>query len=101
MKMDQYGFIPFEEEKSRLDEFATTLSGWDGARGYIIVYPGRATTLSQAQTRANRARSYVMRKKGLRNRIFTIFGGGREESSVELYITVKNGSPPFVSPVRN
>jgi hypothetical protein len=100
LKVDQYGFIGFEEERHRLDEFATTLSGWDGARGYIIVYPGRTTTLRQAQARASRAQSYLRRKKGLRNQIVTIIGGGREEPGVELFITVKNGSPPVVSPVK-
>src|SRR5215204_2373239 len=101
MKIDQYGFIAFEEERSRLDEFATTLSGWAGARGYIIVYPGRTTTLRQAQVRASRAQSYLRRKKGLRNRIVTIIASGREEPGVELFITVKNGSPPVVSPVKS
>ena len=100
VKIDQFGFIAFEEERARLDEFATTLSGWAGARGYIIVYPGRTATLRKAQARANRAQSYLERKKGLKNRIVTIIGGGREEPSVELYITVKNGSPPIVPLLR-
>lgn len=102
MKIDQYDFIPFHEERLRLDEFATTLTGWTGATGYVVVYPGRNVTVKQAQYRASRAQSYLRRKKGLRSRVvLTIIGGGREEPSVELFITVKNGSPPVVSPARD
>ena len=98
VKIDQYGFIPFEQERVRLDEFATTLAGWAGARGYIIVYRGRNNSLKQAQARASRAESYLRRKKGLRSRISKIIAAGREEPGVELFITVQGGSPPVPPP---
>lgn len=102
VKIDEYGFISFRAEVPLLDEFATTLNGWVGARGYIIVYPGRTTTFKQAQARAVRAKKYLVNKKRVdRNRIVTVIGGYREESSVELFITVKNGDPPSPSPTRD
>ena len=102
MKIDQYGFISFRAEIPLLDEFATTLNGWVGARAYIIVYPGRGSTLKQAQARAVRAKTYLVNKRRINSkRIVTVIGGDRDESSVELFITVRNGDPPIPSPPRD
>ena len=98
-KFEQYGFLSFRNEVIYLNQFATTLAGWPGARGYIIIYPGRKNTLGQAQQRAVRAKSYLLSKRGINpDRIVTVIGGCRGEATVDLWITVKNGVPPILTP---
>lgn len=100
-KFDQYGFIDFKEEATRLRQLAATLRNWPGARAYIIVYPSRATQLKEVLARAARAKTYLVKKEKVgTNRVFTMVGGYREEPSVELFITVQNGEPPIPSPPR-
>ncbi len=99
LKIDQYGFLSFKKELSYLNRFATTLIGWTGARGYIVIYPGRSNTLRQAQQRATRAKTYLLNKRGIPpDGIVTVIGGCREEATVDLWITVKNGAPPILTP---
>lgn len=101
VKFDAYRFGPFSDNTSRLDKFATTLAGWVGASGYIIVYPGQGAGIQDVQIYANQAKKYLLKKKGISNdRIVSITGGFRDEPSVELFITVKGGSPPTPSPQR-
>jgi len=99
VKFDEYDLDTLKTAIPRLDQFATTLAGWAGARGYIIVYPGGSATLRQAELHAMQAKTYLGKKPGIdRDRIVTVIGGFREEPSVELFITVKNGNPPIPSP---
>lgn len=99
VKFDEYDLKSIKEASPRLDQFATTLAGWMGARGYIIVYPGSSVTLAQAELHAVRAKTYLVKNRGIgSDRIVTLIGGFREDPSVELYITVKNGNPPIPSP---
>ena len=99
VKFDEYDLRSLKEASPRLDQFATTLKGWMGARGYIIVYPGSRVTLAQAELHAVKAKTYLVKKRAIgSDRIVTIIGGFREDPSVELYITVKNGNPPIPSP---
>jgi hypothetical protein len=101
VKFDAYRFGRFRDNTSRLDEFATTLTGWDGSRGYIIVYPGEGVGIHDVQIYAAQAKKYLIEKRGItNNRIISIIGGVRDEASVELFITVKDGDPPTPSPQR-
>lgn len=99
VKFDEYDLKSFREAGPRLDQFATTLAGWAGARGYIIVYPGGRITLRQAELHGVQAKRYLVKKRAIgSDRIVTVIGGFREEASVELFITAKNGNPPIPSP---
>lgn len=101
VKFDAYRFGHFSDNTSRLDKFATTLAGWDGSSGYIIVYPGEGVGIQDVQIYANQAKKYLIEKRGIINdRIISIIGGSRDEPSVELFITVKGGDPPTPSPQR-
>lgn len=99
VKFDEYDLKNLKEASPRLDQFATTLAGWVGARGYIIVYPGGSITLKKAELHAVQAKRYLVKNRRIdSDRIVTLIGGLREDPSVELYITVKNGDPPIPSP---
>jgi hypothetical protein len=99
VKFDEYDLKNLKEASPRLDQFATSLAGWVGARGYIIVYPGGSITLKKAELHAVQAKRYLVKNRRIdSDRIVTLIGGLREDPSVELYITVKNGDPPIPSP---
>jgi hypothetical protein len=101
VKFDEYDFGNFSANTLRLDKFATTLAGWLGATGYIIVYPGQAVTIPDAQVYANQAKRYLLENSRIVNGgIVTIIGGFREEPSIQLFIMVKGGNPPTPSPQR-
>ena len=57
--------------------------------------------LDDAQKRASRSQMYLVNNKRVdAGRIVTLVGGDREEAAVELFIVVKNGTPPEPIPKR-
>lgn len=83
--LDSYHNISFEEEKARLDSFALNLQEQAGMLGYIVVYAGKRERVSRACARAERAKNYLVNRRGLEmERIVTKYGGRREEFTVDL-----------------
>jgi len=89
--LDKYGDIDFNKEEERLDNFARQLSQYGSKmQGYIIAYGGRRSHVGEAQTRARRAKNYLVNKHSIEaERIVTVDGGYCEESTVELWISVR------------
>ena len=98
-KFDEYGDISLSDEKARLDNFAIQLMNEETAQGYIIVYAGRKATAAEAQTRADRARNYVISVREINpERVKAIDGGFNEELTVTLYIVPAGAGPPTLAP---
>lgn len=98
-KFDEYGDIPFKDEKARLDNFAIELKSDPNAVGYLIVYGGRLSVRGIAKTRALRAKNYLVKKGGLTsNRIVWIDGGYREDLNTEIHIAPRGAIAPSPSP---
>lgn len=98
-KFDEYGDISFEDEKSRLDNFAIELKNDSKAVGYLIVYGGRLSVRGIAKTRALRAKNYLVKKRGLAaGRIVWVDGGYREDLSTEIHIAPRGVTAPIPSP---
>ena len=96
---DEYGNIPFSDEKARLDNFAIQLQNVEKEYGFIIVYAGRKATYGEAQIRAHRARDYLINVRGIApERVKAVDGGFREELSVLLYVVPDGWSPPAPDP---
>ena len=55
-----YDNICWEDEKSRLDNFAIQLQNQPDVKGYIIVYAGKESCAVEAQTRALRAKNWLV-----------------------------------------
>jgi hypothetical protein len=93
---DIYGDIPFNKEKARLKEFALQLQREPGAIGQIIAYTRRPTDSEEAKVRAERARNYLIKKRGLEpERIIIKDGGYRDaEDTVELWVIPPGASYP-------
>ena len=91
-KVDEYGDIKFNDEKARLDAFASRLQTDAGSTGYIIGYGAGE---GQGLARANRAKDYLVNTRGIdAGRINVVDGGCRAELWVELYVCPPGANPP-------
>ncbi len=98
-KFDEYGNIKRNDEKARLDNFANELQANPGAQGYIIGYGGRKGRAGEAQTRADRAKDYLVNSRAIdAGRLVTVDGGFKEEATTELWIVPSGATPPTASP---
>ncbi|MBC7909832.1 MAG: hypothetical protein H7Y30_04985 [Pyrinomonadaceae bacterium] len=98
-KFDEYGNIAFNDEKARLDNFAIELQNNPGAQGYIIAYAGRRARTGEAQSRADRAKDYLVNTRQIDSgRIVTVDGGYKEDLTVELWIVPTGANPPTAAP---
>jgi hypothetical protein len=92
VKFDEYGDIRFNDEKARLDNFAIQLQNQPGSNATIIVYGSCA---GEGQTRADRARDYLVNTRGIdAGRITTIDGGCSSDLKVQLWIVPAGATPP-------
>jgi hypothetical protein len=92
VKFDEYGNIKFNDEKARLDNYAIQLQNDPGSSGVIIAYGSCA---GEAQTRADRAKDYLVNTRGIEaGRITTIDGGCRSDLNVQLWIVPQGSTPP-------
>ena len=91
-KFDEYGNIRFNDEKARLDNFAIQLQNEPTAQGYLIGY---GSCDAEGQTRANRAKDYLVNTRGIdAGRIMVVDGGCMPELKVELWIVPQGATPP-------
>jgi len=98
-KFDEYGNISFSDEKARLDNVAIQAKSEPNSRVYIVAYGGRRAVKGEAETRAARAKKYLIEENELgEERVVTIDGGHREDLTVEIWILPPDASPPTPSP---
>ncbi|HEV7396728.1 MAG TPA: hypothetical protein VGN86_09495 [Pyrinomonadaceae bacterium] len=91
-KVDEYGDIKFNDEKARLDNFASRLQTDAGSTGYIIGY---GACEGQGLARANRAKDYLVNTRGIdAGRIMAVDGGCRAELWVQLFVCPQGANPP-------
>ncbi|MFL6254653.1 MAG: Ig-like domain-containing protein [Pyrinomonadaceae bacterium] len=108
---DAYGAIPYNDEKARLDNFVIALNDNQQLDGYLIAYSGGTAGrnigtiknplrggIVDAQHRMDRATSYIRDRRGYTKLIEAVNGGGRAESSVELYVCEPNAVRPSPKP---
>jgi len=94
-RIDGYGNIKFNDEKARLDAFASQLQSDAGNQGYIVGY---GTCEGEGLARANRAKDYLVNTRGIdAGRITVIDGGCRAELLVELFSCPPNAKPALIT----
>ncbi len=94
-KFDEYGDIKFNDEKARLDSFASKLQTEAGSQGYIVGY---GACEGQGLARANRAKDYLVNTRGIdAGRINVVDGGCRAELWVGLYTCPTGATPPMMT----
>ena len=99
LKVNEYTDMPFESEKKRLDSFVEQLHRYASTQAYMMVYAGRRARAGEAEARAERAKEYLVKGRGIdAKHIVTIDGGHREELTVELYLVPPGATPPLSTP---
>lgn len=99
LAFDSFGDIRFADEKARLDNFAIQISNYKGAHGFIIVYAPRKPNVNQAQRRANRAKNYMVRVRGIESeRLYAVDGGYSNQMEIKLYVAPPGAEPPPLLP---
>ena len=74
-----------KQVRERLDALGLQLKAAPTFRAYIVSYGGRSSCPGEAKRRAQLAKDYLSKLKGIsRQRIRTIDGGFKEEWTVEL-----------------
>ncbi|MFN2530435.1 MAG: Ig-like domain-containing protein [Pyrinomonadaceae bacterium] len=95
LRFDEYGNIRFNDEKARLDNYAIQLQNDPGSTATIIAYGSCA---GEGQTRADRAKDYLVNTRGIEaGRITSIDGGCRSELTVQLWIVPQGSTAPAAS----
>lgn len=98
-KLDEYGKLLPKDENERLDKFTMELLMDPTAQAYLIAYGGRLSRAGDAQRAADKAKGYLVSRRGLdRDRIVTIDGGYREQPAVELWLVPSRASLPKPTP---
>jgi len=97
--LDEYGDIRFEDERARLDNFASQLHEDPASSGHITCYGGRVGYEGEARRRCERAKDYVSRVRGIAgDRIVTADGGFKEDLTVTLRLVPSGATPPQATP---
>ncbi len=98
--VDRYGDIPWENERSHLDNLAIELLSNPNLIGYIIVYAGKRSCAGDAQRRGVRAKKYLVGHRGVDwNRVIWKDAGFLEKPFVTLEVQSRGAEPyPFYHP---
>lgn len=98
-KFGEYENIRFSEEKAKLDSFAAALLSDPAAQGYLLCYGGRVGRAGEAQARCERAKNYLIAKRGFNiRRIVAVDVGYKESMTTELWIVPSGATPPAATP---
>jgi hypothetical protein len=99
---DQWGDIPFTDEKARLDNAAIQLRSDPNFIIYLVIFAGKTACVGEARARAVRAKSYLIRKRGLRaQQIIWIDGGYEDDVRTDVWIWPPNMKAPSAFPALN
>lgn len=97
---DTYGDICFEDEKSRLDNFAIVLQQNPDWIGFIVVYAGSQSCAGEARYRGNRAKKWVVSRGIEADRVIVKDGGYEDDVITRLQPWPKDKRPYEVFPGR-
>ncbi|HEV7645036.1 MAG TPA: hypothetical protein VGO50_13910 [Pyrinomonadaceae bacterium] len=96
--IDCYTYRSADDEEARLDNMVVKLNASMNAKGYIIRYRGKKTTLGQFRARRTRLSQWLfdIRKIG-RDRVTIVSGGERTKDTTELWIVPAGADAPSSS----
>jgi hypothetical protein len=95
--LDEYGALRWEDEKSRLDNFAIQLLQQPEYIGYIYIWAGDHSCANEAVAHAIKAKRYLTKVRGLSwDRIAFRDLGYRDDFTVKLWLFPSGRPPGFV-----
>ncbi|HEX6186856.1 MAG TPA: hypothetical protein VFZ40_02145 [Pyrinomonadaceae bacterium] len=97
--LDEFGNINEEDELARLDYLAITVQQDPRLQIHIVFYGGRFSQPNEALRRAERAKDYLVKSRGLEaDRVLPINGGYRDEVSGEYWLSLRGTEAPASRP---
>ncbi|GEM_PF-5690961 len=85
--------------KSFLDYLFVELQNSSKKNGYIIVYAGKQSTIPETKRLIAKLKSYLINTRGLSaEKIDVIFGGRRNNPSLDIWIVSEDKEPPKPTP---
>jgi len=101
-KFDEWGDLPFSNEKARLDNIAIQWHNEPSTIVYLIIFAGRTACVGEAKARGARAKNYLVGKRRVQARHVVVIDGGYKESVLtEVWFLPPNVSAPTVFPEFN
>jgi hypothetical protein len=98
-RFDTYCDLSLRAEESRLDVLARSLKADPNSAAYILAYAGQGACIWEAEWRANRAKKYLVEKRGIKSdRVITMDGGFRENFTIELFVSPRDACGPLHMP---
>lgn len=99
-KFDSYGKVARKNESARLDAFAVQLNNEPGAQGYLLLYSGRRNHAGELRLVARRAKTYLVKTRGIdARRLVAVDAGFKEMQTVELWIVPSGSIPAAAAPI--
>lgn len=89
IKFDEYQSLSAEEEKLRLNDFATELLASPNYAAYVIAY-GRSNKPREARERAARVKNYLVTRGIGSDRVSVVDGGHRDQWTIELFLVFRD-----------
>ena len=97
--LDRYGDIACDDAMARLDNFATALTDAPNSQAYVLVYDGVVKLPGRVLSHMNFTKGHLTNTRGIEeHRIKVVFGGQRQELTVELFVVPKGAAPPIPMP---
>jgi hypothetical protein len=97
--VDSFGSVAYSDMLARLDNFATELQNAPQTKGFVVAYPQPNNLPGWTLKRANWARAYLVKGRGLDvNRVNVVNGGFSNAVKYELWIVPPGAElpvPPF------
>lgn len=94
-KFDEWNYLPFSDEKARLDNLSIH---WQNSRHmviYIVIYAGKKSCAGEAEAHWARVRDWLVRKRGVPlEKITWVNGGYLEEPTLTCWIWPTELSKP-------
>lgn len=85
-KYDEWGNIPFGEEKVHLDKITKQAKEWKLSIVYLVIHAGQTACVGEARARGVRAKEYLMNRGISTERIIPVDAGWRKDLTVEVWI---------------
>jgi hypothetical protein len=85
-KFDEWGDIPFADEKVHLDKILRQVKEWKLSIVYLVIHAGQTACVGEARARGARAKDYLMKNGISTERIVPVDAGWRKDLTVEVWI---------------
>jgi hypothetical protein len=96
-KFDQWGDVPFDDEKIHLDKIANQVKEWPLSIVYLVIHAGQTACVGEAKARGIRAKNYLADRGVSPNRVVWMDAGWQKALAMEVWIWPPEFGKPTAS----